>query len=1114
MLDTLARALAVAGVAITVVSLLFSVRTARRESRIRRGLEIGRIVLGAAGAVVIGMIGTVSTPLALAVVGVGAGCALGYAQGRTVEVFLRDGVPYSRRTLLGVAVWFLSLIAMQLAGALNRTGVFRVGQALALFGIATALGVLLGRNKDPERPPGAALGHGATAIGAIAVIASAVLSTSGTLVPHAGAQSPGDDLPELTEEVCAELEAENELFGCVFHSFDLRYSPGGDLSVFGDTGDTPLSGAGIGDDSQVVQRLGGGLSVIFAAGDVVVRYDGGVGVAEEQVVRDASRILDALQQTSAAAPNGSSTGSSEECEFAVECLDDPPECTLDDEGNCIVDDNVPETAPGTSPTDSGSQPGLDDDSGDGGLLDLDGGSISPEEALAQSIAAVLVAVAMGAMSSAEAAELISQALALARGGDVDAGRRLIDEALRGGTRSEPTPSPPDPTGAPEPSPPPHPGDGPVPPPDPAPPPGDAPGWWHDDPANEPAPPEPAPQLEGGDVTPPPPPPRPTPDWWADDDGGGHAGGEAGDDSDEPWNWDRSRQEQLAEQAEQGLLEDAGRRLPLMPMLDDLDAIKDRIRDGSATPEDLIYLQGMRDLAAAANEARRGGEDLVRQTSDRWLQAADGYRSLGLMTGKAAAERRLGPAGGFIVTSVVDTIANRHQGWDRAALTGVTNAALDAISSGVAGKLEAFGELGQVSGSGFLNGVSAATQVYLEEYIAHRGDESKIDMDRVWEAGRSGAAVGTLFGGARIGDARQGLLDAAPGAGRSGPSTRVGPDAPPAPGDRSTRIGTDPPSTGTRTSVGPDAPSPTNPRTTVGPDAPARGGTPTGAGTPPPAATLLDAAGGAPRPSGPETGVGRPPSSDAPASRPSPYHRDDRPANTRPLDEVARTGRGAPEVPDDVPAPPRSAGPIPGTGAPIPGPRDTFADARWREFDADGAGNVYDKHGNHLFTLRENGTAVDHDGRFVTPLRNEIDGPVGYVDAQGRQIAFDRRGRPEVLRDRTWDESYPRELGDAGHPVDGLDPNFGWGPAREPAPDVTPARATMRNSLTPTVQSRWSGAAAGPNGELYGPNGTVVGAIDQRGRMTTLDGREITGYRRVGNRLASVRTADGDLLGDV
>jgi hypothetical protein len=128
--------------------------------------------------------------------------------------------------------------------------------------------------------------------------------------------------------------------------------------------------------------------------------------------------------------------------------------------------------------------------------------------------------------------------------------------------------------------------------------------------------------------------------------------------------------------------------------------------------------------------------------------------------------------------------------------------------------------------------------------------------------------------------------------------------------------------------------------------------------------------------------------------------------------------------------------------------------------------------------------TDLNGNPVTAMTPEF-GVTGFTDSQGRVIEYGEAGVP-VQRTET-----PR------------------GPVFTPVEDL-PTATELRPDLDPGVQARWTGAGAGPEGELYGADGTVIGRIDTDGTMRTLDGRVITGYTEpVGGRLPEITLEGGE-----
>ncbi len=186
--------LMVVGLLVTAGMLFLTLRVARRETRIRPGLDIARLVIGAGAVVVMGAIVGVQTPLVLAALAIAAGFVVGFAQGRGLEISFRDGTLFARRTLVGLAVWVVGIVAMQSAGLLNRTGVWRIGQIIAVFGVFTALGLLAGRN----RPIGEARRRSTMAAGAAMVL----LVPLAALALASGATASAQPLQLTDAEVC------------------------------------------------------------------------------------------------------------------------------------------------------------------------------------------------------------------------------------------------------------------------------------------------------------------------------------------------------------------------------------------------------------------------------------------------------------------------------------------------------------------------------------------------------------------------------------------------------------------------------------------------------------------------------------------------------------------------------------------------------------------------------------------------------------------------------------------------------------------------------------------------------------------------------------------------
>ena len=184
----------------------------------------------------------------------------------------------------------------------------------------------------------------------------------------------------------------------------------------------------------------------------------------------------------------------------------------------------------------------------------------------------------------------------------------------------------------------------------------------------------------------------------------------------------------------------------------------------------------------------------------------------------------------------------------------------------------------------------------------------------------------------------------------------------------------------------------------------------------------------------------------------------------------------------------AAAPIAEAGAPpVPAPPPMSQEMidRWATLGADGQGRVFDRYGQHIATIDRAGGTVDLNGNPIASMTPDF-GINGFTDDNGRVIEYSESGVP-VQRTET----------DSG-------------PIFTPVTDL-PAAGELRPDLTPAAQARWTGAGAGPDGELYGVDGSVIGRIDTDGVMRTLDGREITAYGEPdGGRLSDI-TVDGERM---
>ncbi len=176
----------IGGIVVTIVMTLWTLRTAKRPTRIRTGFDITKLVITAGVIIFMGVIVGVQTPLVLALGAAGLGFIIGLLQGRGLNVEFRDDKVYAIRTMFGIGVWAAGLVAMQTAGIVNRTGVFRVGQAIALFGAFVTLGIILGRSKPIDRARTSATARTAVAVGVLIPVVVFGLSLSGSALAQQG----------------------------------------------------------------------------------------------------------------------------------------------------------------------------------------------------------------------------------------------------------------------------------------------------------------------------------------------------------------------------------------------------------------------------------------------------------------------------------------------------------------------------------------------------------------------------------------------------------------------------------------------------------------------------------------------------------------------------------------------------------------------------------------------------------------------------------------------------------------------------------------------------------------------------------------------------------------
>ncbi|MBN2080833.1 hypothetical protein JW859_01370 [bacterium] len=240
-------------------------------------------------------------------------------------------------------------------------------------------------------------------------------------------------------------------------------------------------------------------------------------------------------------------------------------------------------------------------------------------------------------------------------------------------------------------------------------------------------------------------------------------------------------------------------------------------------------------------------------------------------------------------------------------------------------------------------------------------------------------------------------------------------------------------------------------------------------------------------------------------------------------EGASTPTGGTSTGDAVefepPVPPRNPyqgeGVDPNSGARVVDPRSVPAVhnepqlQRMAGLQPSGGGEVFDIHGNQIGRLQPDGRLVDLHGREIRQVNlvqvghGPADGRIAsYIDADGNHIRF---SEPRL---GPHGEVIPGQLAVEQQTVgrslltDQARVQRTW----EPRPDLDiPNRAAR----PPDATAAWDALGAGPQGQLTGRDGQLIGRIDSQNVLRTVDGEEILGIglAREG-RIPWYRTRDG------
>jgi hypothetical protein len=163
------RALGFVFLGLSVVGLLWALRRAGKERRVRPRLDAIRILL-IAGTAIGTMMVLANTPAWAVVGGVVLGAVLGWLQGRNVSIFFKGTRVYEKRNVVAIGAFAVGLVVSQGAGLLNRKGMIGIGVGVTFLSAATAAGLLAGRRK-----PLAAAGSGGAATMLVAGLFAALV---------------------------------------------------------------------------------------------------------------------------------------------------------------------------------------------------------------------------------------------------------------------------------------------------------------------------------------------------------------------------------------------------------------------------------------------------------------------------------------------------------------------------------------------------------------------------------------------------------------------------------------------------------------------------------------------------------------------------------------------------------------------------------------------------------------------------------------------------------------------------------------------------------------------------------------------------------------------------
>ncbi len=150
---------------LSVVGLLWTLRGAGKEKRVRPKLDTARVIIISVVAIATTILLAHTPPWAIAA-GVGLGAILGWMQGRNVTLRTDGPRTFEKRKVIAIFAFAVGLVVSQGAGLLNRTGVIGIGVGVSFLSAAIAASLIAARSK----PLRLARAGGASA--AVAIVAT------------------------------------------------------------------------------------------------------------------------------------------------------------------------------------------------------------------------------------------------------------------------------------------------------------------------------------------------------------------------------------------------------------------------------------------------------------------------------------------------------------------------------------------------------------------------------------------------------------------------------------------------------------------------------------------------------------------------------------------------------------------------------------------------------------------------------------------------------------------------------------------------------------------------------------------------------------------------------